>query len=174
VAETLRDTFDLGRLGLSHGEGRRLDLPVDPGRLELGGQTYAPAVRPVDARLDISRTAGGHAFRLRFAAEMEGPCVRCLEPGQVTVEVDGREVHQEHAGDEELESPYVADDELRLGDWAHDALALAMPERFLCRPDCAGLCAVCGESLNDADPERHRHEPEPDPRWQKLRELKME
>jgi uncharacterized protein len=85
------------------------------------------------------------------------------------IDVDAREVHQPADGDEELESPYVAGDELRLGDWAHDALVLAMPERFLCRPDCAGLCPVCGEPLNDADPEHHEHESAPDPRWDKLR-----
>ena len=60
--------------------------------------------------------------------------------------------------DPELRSPYVADDELDIGRWAHDATILALPTRFLCRPDCAGLCPVCGESLNDADPADHEHE----------------
>jgi uncharacterized protein len=46
-----------------------------------------------------------------------------------------------------------------------------MPQRLLCRPDCAGLCSVCGESLNDAAPGSHEHPSEPDPRWAKLREL---
>jgi len=43
---------------------------------------------------------------------------------------------------------------------------------LLCRKDCAGLCAVCGENLNAAGPD-HRHEAEPDPRWAKLRELEL-
>ena len=60
--------------------------------------------------------------------------------------------------DEELLSPYVDDDELDIGRWAHDAAVLALPTRFLCRPDCAGLCPVCGDSLNDADPADHEHE----------------
>jgi uncharacterized protein len=174
MPERSQDTVDLARLGLSPGEGRRFDLRVDPGRFELGGETYAPAESTAAARVDLSRTASGHAFRLRFAVDVAGPCVRCLEAGQMTIEVDAREVHQESSGDEELESPYVSGEELRLADWAHDALALAMPDRFLCRADCAGLCPVCGESLNDADPERHRHEAAPDPRWAKLRELKLD
>jgi hypothetical protein len=33
---------------------------------------------------------------------------------------------------------------------------------------------VCGESLNDAEPAAHDHPPEPDPRWEKLRELKLD
>ncbi len=98
----------------------------------------------------------------------------CLEPARQRIEVDAREVHQPGSGDEELESPYVDEELLLLTDWARDALVLAMPERFLCRPDCAGLCPVCGESLNDVDPETHHHEAPPDPRWDKLRELKQE
>ena len=60
--------------------------------------------------------------------------------------------------DEELRSPYVDDDELDVGRWAHDAAVLALPTQVLCRPDCAGLCPVCGESLNDADPADHEHD----------------
>ena len=32
-------------------------------------------------------------------------------------------------------------------------------QQILCRPDCAGLCPVCGESLNDAPAGAHDHEP---------------
>jgi uncharacterized protein len=41
----------------------------------------------------------------------------------------------------------------------------------VCRPDCKGLCSVCGASLNEADPAEHQHAEAPDPRWAKLREL---
>ncbi len=53
-----------------------------------------------------------------------------------------------------------------------DALALALPAQIVCRPDCLGLCSVCGANLND-DPE-HAHERAPDPRWAKLSELKLD
>lgn len=168
------DSFDLGRLGLSPGEGRRLDLEVRPGAFSYGGQSYVPAREVVPVRLDVSRAAVGHVLRLRFEAEVDGPCVRCLEPAALTVEADAREVEQPGSGAEELTSPYVEGDVVDLAAWAHDALALAMPERFLCRPDCAGLCPVCGVSLNDVDPAEHRHESAPDPRFAKLRELKLE
>ena len=84
--------------------------------------------------------------------------MRCLEPAALDLEVEAREVDQADTDDEELRSPYVDDDELDLGRWAHDAAVLALPTRILCRPDCAGLCPVCGESLNDADPADHEHE----------------
>jgi uncharacterized protein len=166
--------IDLARLSLSHGEGRRLDLPVRLEPLELAGQTYAVSPDTVEARLDVSRPSGGYAFRLRFPLRIEGPCMRCLEGAAFATEVDAREVAQEDTEDEELLSPYVEDDELDLGRWAHDAAVLAIPARFLCREDCAGLCPTCGESLNDADPADHEHDDGIDPRWAKLKELKLE
>jgi uncharacterized protein len=166
--------IDLGRFSLSYGDGKRLDLPVSIGPVELGGQTYALAPDPVEARLDLSRPARGYAFRLRFPIEVEGPCVRCLEDARVTAEVDAREIDQRDTDDEDLRSPYVEKEELDLGRWAHDAAVLALPTRILCRPDCAGLCPTCGESLNDADPADHQHDTGTDPRWAKLDELKLD
>jgi uncharacterized protein len=168
-------SIDLGQLGLTPGDGRRLEVEVLPGSLTIAGQSYEPAARTAPARLDVSRTAAGYAFRLRFSVDLAGPCVRCLDDAAVRIEVDAREVDQPGSDDEQLESPYVEGDELDLSWWAHDALALAMPLRFLCRDDCAGLCPVCGQSLNDADPAHHQHAaPEGDPRWAKLRELKLD
>jgi uncharacterized protein len=165
---------DLSRLSLSHGEGRRLDFPVRLDPIELGGQTYASSPEAVQARLDISRPSGGYAFRLRFPLRIDGPCMRCLADATVETEVDAREVDQADTDNEELRSPYVTYDELDVGRWAHDAAVLATPTRVLCRSDCAGLCPVCGESLNDADPKDHEHDSGTDPRWNKLRDLEVE
>ncbi|MCD6015823.1 MAG: hypothetical protein K0R88_1907 [Solirubrobacterales bacterium] len=164
-------TIDLARLGLSRGQGTRLELRVDPGALELAGGDYRFGEGAVETRIDVSRTAAGYALRLRFGGPVAGACMRCLEPARVEVEVDAREVDQPVSRDEELLSPYVSDGVLDLTAWAHDALALALPAQILCRPDCAGLCPVCGEALNEIDAASHRHEPTPDPRLAKLREL---
>ncbi|MDQ2621516.1 MAG: YceD family protein, partial [Actinomycetota bacterium] len=117
-----------------------------------------------------------------------------LEPAANSVSVDVREVDQPVEGvagnvpgsrpgvdegedddDEEtaaeLTSPYVEDGILNLSDWTRDALILALPNQILCREDCLGLCAYCGESLNGADPEAHDHGQNLDPRWSKLRDI---
>jgi uncharacterized protein len=165
-------TIDLTRLSLKPGAGSRIDVEVDPGALELAGTEYRLEGAPVPARLDVSRTATGYALRLRFGGSLDGPCMRCLAPARVEVEVDAREVDQPVSRDEQLTSPYVTEGELALEAWAHDSLALALPHQLLCRDECAGLCPTCGESLNDAAPGAHDHPAEPDPRWAKLRELK--
>jgi uncharacterized protein len=169
----LSDSFDLASLHLTSGEARRLDLLLTLDELGLSGERYAVTPRPVEVRLDVSRTTGiGYALRLRFQAGLEGPCMRCLEPAALTFDLEAREVWQAGAG-EELDSPYVSRQVLDLRAWGRDALALALPPAILCRPDCAGLCPVCGEDLNRAAPDHH-HEPTPDPRWAKLSELRFE
>ena len=166
--------IDLSRLSLAHGEGKRIEVPVELDPFELGGGTYVANPASPTVRLEISRPSGGFAFRLNFPVHIEGPCMRCLEPASLDLEVESREVHQAETDDAELLSPYVEDDELDIGRWAHDATLLALPTRFLCRPDCAGLCPVCGVSLNDTDPADHEHEQAVDPRWSALKDLKLE
>lgn len=165
--------FDLAGLRLSPGEGRRLALstPIEP--LLLGSERYAAQPQRVPVELSVSRmSGGGYALRLRFSAQVSGPCMRCLKPASPRVEVEAREVDRPGGG-EELDSPYVHDETLDLAAWARDAFALALPAQILCREDCAGLCPVCAADLNEA-PADHHHEAEPDPRWAKLRELKLE
>jgi uncharacterized protein len=167
------ESLDLGRLGLSAGEGRRLDLLVSVGSLQLGGQRYETGPEPVPARLDVARTTGGgNSLRLRYELAVSGPCMRCLEAAAPRFSIDAREVDQPGGGDE-LESPYMHGHDLDLHAWARDALALELPSQIVCSEDCLGICAVCGENLNAAGPD-HRHEPAPDPRWSKLRELRFE
>jgi uncharacterized protein len=144
----------------------------------LGGERYPvrgpdgePGLIPVI--VDVSRTTGdGYALRLHFEAVLSGPCMRCLGPAAPLISVESREISQPGAG-ADLESPYVDHGVLDVRAWARDALALSMPVALQCRPECAGLCTVCGANLNDAGPD-HRHDPAPDPRWAKLSEIRFD
>src|ERR1700722_19035945 len=165
--------FDLASLRLLSGEGRKLELEVPIEALTLSGERYHSRPSNVPVTLDVSRMGGeGYALRLRFDARLAGPCMRCLKPAEPLVEVDAREVDRPGQG-EELQSSYVSEEKLDLAAWAHDAFVLASPAKILCREDCAGLCPICAADLNEAPP-GHAHEQAPDPRWQKLRELKLE
>ena len=168
------DIFDLPRLGLTSGEGRRLDLHVALEPFSFGGQRYVVEPDLVPVRVDVSRTTGnGWALRLRFAVAVSGPCMRCLEAAAPSMEVDAREVEQPGSADDELSSPYVnKDGELDVAAWARDALALTLPAQITCTPECAGLCPQCGANLNH-EPD-HAHESEPDPRWAKLSEIRFD
>jgi uncharacterized protein len=165
------DILDLGRIGLTSGEARHLDLTVQMDDLKLGGQSYA-ALDKVPVKLDVAKMPGGYSLRLRGAVELTGPCMRCLERADRRVAIDAREVDQSGGG-EELDSPYVEGDDLDLRGWARDSVALELPTQIVCTPECKGICSICGENLNRADPD-HSHERAPDSRWSKLSQIKFE
>ncbi len=103
------------------------------------------------AKLDVSRTTGsGWFLRLRFDARALGP-VHALPRGRrqddASTSTPAR-CDQPGAEDDDLRSPYLDGDELDLHAWARDALVLELPTQIVCRDDCKGLCAICGENLN--------------------------
>jgi uncharacterized protein len=151
------------RPGQEHHESLRLAL--DP--LVLGGETYRFSPPETPAELVVQRATSGDLFRIALSTRLEGPCMRCLAPAGLVVDVDGQEYEAADAdADEELRSEYVSDGELDVAAWARDQVALGLPDQILCRPDCAGLCPVCGKDLN-LEPHEHAGEPV-DPRWAAL------
>jgi DUF177 domain-containing protein len=163
--------FSLNRLRLRPGEEHREPVAIELEPFDLGGQRYLPVPPEAQAELTVTRATSGDVLRLRFATQLHGPCMRCLRDASLIVDVDGREYHDaDPDDDEELQSEYVADGMVDLSRWARDLVAEWLPERILCRPDCAGLCPVCGKNLND-EPHEHAEE-QSDPRWAALEELR--
>jgi len=164
-------SFSLRSVRLRPGEEYRDEIEVELEPFELGGQRYLPLPEKVPAELAISRASTGTLFELRFGIRLHGPCYRCLDDAVLDLPISAREYQATNPGDaEELTTQYVTDDRLELAAWARDATALALPDKILCRPDCAGLCPVCGRDLND---EPHTHDEEAvDPRWSGLAELR--
>jgi uncharacterized protein len=165
------DRVDLESLGLRSGQAETVSLPLRPAPPVVGGERYEIEGEVLDTRIEVSRTTSGFALRLLAEVVLAGPCARCLEPARITLRLDAREVEQPGTDDAELTSPYVEDGVLDCSSWLHDAITLALPEKVLCRSDCAGICEVCGAALNDLPPGSHSHERPPDPRFAKLREL---
>ena len=165
------NTFNLRQLRLRSGEQFRDEVEVQLEPLVLGGSEYLPVPADVLAELTITRATTGSVYELGFRARLHGPCFRCLRDTVVEEVVNAQEYQAASPGeDEELRSPYVADDTLDLSAWARDALALGLPDKILHAPDCAGLCPVCGKDLNE---EPHTHEEvAADPRWAALDELR--
>jgi uncharacterized protein len=164
-------TFDLRSLRIRSGEEHREAKEIDLPTLEFGGQRYVPVPDKVEAELTITRASTGTVFELRFETRLHGPCVRCLTDAALDVPIRAREYQATNPGDaDELQTPYLTDDLLDLSAWARDALVLALPDQIVCRPDCAGLCPVCGRDLN-VEPHEHE-EAEVDPRWAALEALR--
>ena len=166
-------TYPLRRLRLRLGDEHREPVAIGLEPFELGGERYLPVPAQADAVFEVQRAVSGDVFRLAFSTRIHGPCMRCLQDAAVGVSVDAREYHASADGaPQDLRSEYVVDDELQLSQWARDSIAAALPDQILCRPDCAGLCPVCGKDLND---EPHTHEETvADPRWAALEALREE
>ena len=164
-------TLDLRTLRVRPGEQWRetREIALDP--FDLGGQRYSPVPGRPATDVAVTRTTSGLLLELAADVRLVGPCVRCLTDTGLDVRVRGREYQAASPGEsDELRTPYVADERLDLSAWLRDAVALALPEKILCREDCAGLCAVCGGDLNR---EPHAHdEAADDPRWAALAELR--
>jgi uncharacterized protein len=164
-------SFSLRSVKLRSGEEHRDEVELELQPLEFGGQRYLPVPEKPPAELAVTRATTGSVFELRFATRLHGPCMRCLADAVLDVAIDAREYQAlDPSADEELRSPYVVEDQLQLSDWARDALVLELPVQILCRPDCAGLCPVCGRDLN-AEPHSHDETPA-DPRWEALEALR--
>lgn len=119
----------------------------------------------------LTKASTGTVLDLRFSARLHGPCFRCLGDAVLELPIDAREYQATSPGEsEELRTPYIVDHTLDLAAWSRDAVALALPDKILCKPDCAGLCPVCGKDLN-AEPHTHEEETT-DSRWSVLESLR--
>lgn len=166
--------LDLRALDLAPGAAVRLPVRTPPVALVIGGQEHRTEPERPDLELEVGRSLSGLHLRLRGAAELVGPCVRCLEEARASLAVDTTEFVADGRPadapfDEDLDSQYVAEGVLELAEWARDAIAEAVPATLLCRDDCAGLCPHCGTNLNEGSCDCG--EDTSDPRWDALREV---
>jgi len=164
-------SFNLRQVKLRSGQEYRDEIELEQEPFELGGERYLPVPDRVPAELAITRASTGTVFELSFTSRLHGPCYRCLDDAVLDVPIAAREYQATNPdGSDELRTPYLHDDNLDLAAWSRDAVALALPDKILCRSDCAGLCPVCGKNLNR---EPHTHDDEStDSRWAPLESLR--
>ena len=111
-------------------------------------------------------TKDGTKVRLvgRVKTTLEANCGRCLEPFAVPVDsavdlmflpADGAAPGAADTAEDEDEIreadvgvSYYKEETIDLGEVMRDEFYLAMPMKPLCRPDCKGLCPVCGANRN--------------------------
>jgi uncharacterized protein len=127
-----------------------------------------PPDRPVTVDVEIESVVEGLLVTGTVSATAVVNCVRCLRRFDQEVQVEVRELFSLEPGQDEDEGYAVLpDDRLPLDTMARDALVLAFPAFPLHRPDCAGLCPVCGADRNTGDC-GHGGTEDLDPRWAAL------
>jgi uncharacterized protein len=148
----------------------QLQVPVlEPIGLDV---LAVPPGADVELDLRLESVAEGVLVSGTARAEAVGECARCL--GELTAPVTAtiRELYAYPGSTtaettDEDEIGRVVDDLIDLEQTVRDEMVLALPLAPLCRPDCPGLCSVCGERLADLDA-NHSHEIL-DARWDALR-----
>jgi uncharacterized protein len=141
---------------------------LDPGALAGVYPDPAWALDAVDFL--IERRGEKVSIAGRFEATAHLLCGRCLEPFKARVEpgVDlqfvpqpsGRQAQVE-LGPDDLEVDFYRADVLDVGELLRSETDLALPMKPLCRPDCRGLCPVCGGNRNVTECQCETRGPDP-------------
>ena len=164
------DTRELGRrAGQLRAYVRDVPAPAPLGIEVLG----VPQGDPVHLDLRLESVVEGVLLSGTASAVVRGECSRCLDPVEESLEVEFTELfaYPASATDETTDADEVSrivDDLVDLEPVVRDAVILALPPAPLCRDDCAGLCAGCGEKRVGLGPD-HTHETM-DPRWAALQQ----
>jgi len=148
---------------LKQGENRlSFELDIE----ELGGTSHEvsenPSFRelvgPIGVKLSIIRTGSklmvsgriaftadlqcalcGKGFRRSFSEQLASEFIEEGDAAAANKELDWEDLNQD----------LVQGNVLNLIGLVHDAIHLAIPIAPKCRPDCKGVCPVCGADLNE-------------------------
>lgn len=132
----------------------------------------------------VTRLSDGVLVQGDVEADVHLQCSRCLEDitlpvdarleeqFQPTVDVEtGKAIAKVQSDEDDTSFTIDSNHLMDLTEPVRQALLVALPMRPLCREDCKGLCAVCGENLNYVDC-GHTQDVE-DNRWDALRALNI-
>lgn len=142
-------------------EGMEFQAEVTAADLQLPPDTEVEFPMPVQVRGRFTKVAEQVYFQGAIRGTLAVPCSRCLDTIYSNFATDTRVVYLPPSsrlhleGEEGVESEdeldlYMHDGvTLDLRPPVHDYVLLAFPIQPLCRPDCTGLCQVCGGNRNE-------------------------
>jgi uncharacterized protein len=128
------------------GSRRRIEVTVAPDAAGLDDDRLRGEVAvAVDAESSLDDiVVSGH-----LSVPWRDECRRCLRPmsGVLDVAVEERYVPQSDPAGQAFP---ITGGRIDLTPMVREEVLLALPDGPLCRPDCPGLCPVCGADLQDA------------------------
>ena len=103
---------------------------------------------PVSVETNYTFKGGSVFVNGEFTAVLKVCCSRCLKDMEYCMQADFDEKFALKESDDV--SYTYAEDMLYLDKLILDKIMFELPARFLCKPDCKGLCPQCGADLNVA------------------------
>jgi uncharacterized protein len=100
----------------------------------------------------IGRTPQGLLIQAEFSAEIVLECVRCLNEYKYSLIWDFTELYAFNSKSVSESNLILPEDaQIDLQPLIREYALLNIPIKPLCKANCKGLCAVCGEDLNLSD-----------------------
>lgn len=138
---------------------------------------FGPVVLDQDLELDslsghskVTRTGHGLIIETELHTTVPAECGRCLTEFPHPLQTGFSDLyvfsHKDRSDDDLL---FPEDGFVDLGPTAREQILLEIPINLVCKPDCKGLCSVCGANKNEGD--CGHVEDDIDPRLANLRSL---
>jgi uncharacterized protein len=143
------------------------NFPFDLPQINIPPDLHLSALTGV-AR--VTRTPQGILLQGVFDTRISLECVRCLNLFSQALHMDFTELYafsQRYVTDSGLIMPETGI--INLEPVLREYILLEIPISPLCRPDCKGLCSICGNNLNEIT--CHHEEETADPRLATLKAL---
>ncbi|WP_225413807.1 YceD family protein [Stigmatella hybrida] len=159
--------------------GLKLDEPIGLQLLqealgEAGQNTGFRAAQPSTLHASLRKVSGGVLLQANFTVHLAAPCKRCLTDVALDVPVSftlnlvpeslakgegiGKGDTEDDRGQGERAGTFDLEDTdqelfngktIDLDPIVREQVLLALPMSAVCREDCKGLCAQCGQNLNE-------------------------
>jgi uncharacterized protein len=98
----------------------------------------------------VTRTGQGLLLQAALRALIQVACARCLKEFQQLIDANFTELYAfTRASMTESGLLVPETGKINLEPIVRDEMLLAVPIGALCKPDCKGLCPVCGEDMNE-------------------------
>ena len=102
--------------------------------------------------ISLARTQNGIRSLVDINVKTDAECSRCLESYKQDLHTEFEEIFTfENRPLSEEEQIIPEDGNIDFEPLIREYLMLEMPYNPICRPDCKGLCSVCGQNLNEKD-----------------------
>jgi len=113
---------------------------------EIGAE-HATVAGDIAVAIDLESTLDDIGVTGAIEVPWHGHCRRCLKPMTETIVVDVDERYADAPGPGDDAFP-IERGHLDLRPMVREEVLLAADELRLCRPDCPGLCPVCGRDVS--------------------------
>jgi uncharacterized protein len=128
--------------------GTYRDLTIDESEIQLADDLPG---RNIHCAIRVSKTQQGVLAEGELTAETDLECTRCLETYTQKLDARFEELYCFHnkRENEDAEQFLPSSGYLDLQDVVREYLLMEVPYAPVCKPDCKGLCPICGNNLNN-------------------------